>query len=100
MLVWIFLNLSRDGTELRAENLSVRSEKIGVFLDFVGNRHIDELEKRLKSACFFDRNTFMSVYLSPRATVMPPRRELSTVEEMTGVWFPSMEATASATSDF
>jgi len=43
MLVWIFLNLSRDGTELRVENLSVRSEKIGVFLDFVGNRHIDEL---------------------------------------------------------
>ena len=52
MLVWIFLNLSRDGTELRAENLSVRSEKIGVFLDFVGDRHIDELEKRLKSAGF------------------------------------------------
>ena len=44
--------------------------------------------------------TFMSVYLSPRATVMPPRRELSTEEEMTGVWFPSMEATASATSAF
>ena len=41
------MNLSRDGTELRVENLSVRSEKIGVFLDFVGNRHVDELEKRI-----------------------------------------------------